>query len=228
MRGALLNVATVLAGGTAGLLLNRKLPDSIQRVSLRVLGVVTLGLGASMLWRGGQPLLVLTALALGIFTGHTVGIQHGLDRLAGWVSVRLRSEKNSGRLAEGFVTTSLLFCVGPMTLLGSIQDGLTGDFRLIGIKAMMDGVAAMVFASVLGWGVLCSAGTVLVVQGLITLSAQTLSNAMTEAMMNGLNATGGALVLGIGLNLLGWRRWPVADGLPALGYALWLVWWWGV
>jgi hypothetical protein len=115
-----------------------------------------------------------------------------------------------------FITTSLLFCVGPMTILGSVQDGLTGDWRLIGVKALMDGIAALLFASVLGWGVLCSAGTVLLIQGTITLAAHQLSGVLVGPLLADWSATGGMLVLGIGCDLVGFRKWPVADWLPSL------------
>jgi uncharacterized membrane protein YqgA involved in biofilm formation len=134
-----------------------------------------------------------------------------------------RFSKGGSPVSRAFVTTSLLFCVGPLTILGSLQDGLTGDYRLLALKSALDFVAALSFASVLGWGVLLSAGTVLVVQGVLTLSAGLLEGVLTETMILATTATGGVLILGIGLILLDLKEVRVANMLPALLVAPLLV-----
>jgi uncharacterized membrane protein YqgA involved in biofilm formation len=139
-----------------------------------------------------------------------------LERAAQHLQGRFVRREEGSEIAEGFITTSLLFCVGPMTIIGSMQDGLTGDYHLIVVKAAMDGVAALAFAAGLGWGVALSAGTVLVVQGGITLGAQALSALLTAPMVTEGSATGGALVMAIGVTLLGLKKLPVADYLPAI------------
>ena len=126
-------------------------------------------------------------------------------------------------MSRAFVTTSLLFCVGPLTVIGSLQDGLTGDYSLLALKSALDFIAALTFASVLGWGVLLSAGTVLVVQGTLTLGAGLVEGFATDAVVAATTATGGVLIFGLGLSLLELREVPVANMLPALAVAPLLV-----
>jgi hypothetical protein len=221
--GVWLNTAAVLAGGVAGLALKSRLPERAQQIALRVLGAVTLALGAHMTARKCNVPVVLTALALGMATGSLLRIQRRLENAAQRLLQKFPARGDSSRIAEGFVATSLLFCVGPMTIIGSIQDGLSGDYRLIAVKAAMDCVAAMAFASTMGWGVLLSAGTVLVVQGGITLGAGRLAGVFTEAMVAQFTPVGGALVICIGLSLTGMKKLPVADYLPAILYAPLLI-----
>ncbi len=165
------------------------------------------------------------ALAAGIGIGTLLRLQQRLERGAQALLNRFSQPGQSTRLAEGFITTTLLFCVGPMTIIGSIQDGLTGDFHLIAVKALMDGVAACAFAATLGWGVLLSAGSVLIIQGGITLSAEMVRGFFTPPLVAELTAAGGALVLCIAVDLLGWKRLPVADYLPAIILAPLLAHW---
>lgn len=219
MIGAWINTATVLAGGTAGLMLKSRLPVRAQPITLRVLGVVTLVLGAKMALATHNLLALLTALGAGMALGSLLGIQRKLEHAAQRLQQCLLKNGDSSRAAEGFVTTSLLFCVGPMTIVGSIQDGLTGDYRLIAVKSAMDGIAAMAFAAGLGWGVLLSAATVLLVQGGLTLGASGLGGFFTQPLIEETSAVGGVLVVCIGIGLLGLRKLPVADYLPAIVFA---------
>lgn len=219
MTGALLNTATVLVGGGAGLALKSRLPERVQTVALRVLGVVTLVLGAKMIMGTRNVLVLVTALAAGMAVGTLLRVQSRLEAAAQRAQQRLVRGDHTSRIAEGFVAASLLFCVGPMTIVGSLQDGLTGDYRLIAIKSMMDGVAAFAFAASTGWGVLLSAITVLVVQGGLTLGAQSLSGFFTRPLIAETSAVGGALVVCIGIGLSGLKKLPVADYLPAVVFA---------
>lgn len=219
MTGALINTATVLAGGAAGLTLKSKLPEPVQRAGFQLLGIVTLVLGVKMAVGTHNLFVVVTALAAGMASGSLLKIQQRLERAAQRLQQRFVSNGESSRIAEGFITTSLLFCVGPMTIVGSIQDGLIGDYKLIAIKSAMDGIAAMAFAAGLGWGVLLSAATVLVVQGGITLGANALSGFFTDPLIAETSAVGGVLVVCIGIGLLGLKKLPVADYLPAILFA---------
>lgn len=223
MRGVLINVATVVTGGVAGLMLKAKLPQGAQRIALRALGVVTLVLGVKMTLGSRNVWVLAGALAAGVVTGSLLRIQRRLENAARRLQERFAGPGEASRVAEGFITTSLLFCVGPMTIVGSIEDGLTGNYRLIAIKAVMDGIAALAFAAGLGWGVLLSAVTVLVVQGSITLGAQALRGFFTPPLIAECSAAGGVLVLCIGLGLTGLKKLPVADYLPAIVYAVLLA-----
>lgn len=223
MTGTLINVTTVLVGSSAGLAIRSRLPDRFRGIALRLLGCVTLVLGAQMTFRKCNLLIVVTSLALGMLAGTLLRIQDRLERGARWLQQRFTRADQTSRVAEGFLDASLLFCVGPMTILGSIQDGLTGDYHLIAVKAMMDGVAAVALSSTLGWGVLLSAFTVLVIQGGITLGAQAASAIFTEAMIGQFTPVGGVLVICIGVSLTGIKKLPVADYLPAIFIAPALV-----
>jgi uncharacterized membrane protein YqgA involved in biofilm formation len=159
-------------------------------------------------------LIVMGSILVGGIIGELVGIERGLDRLGEMLKERFG--RGQARFTEGFVVASLVFCVGPLTILGSIQDGLTGDYQLLAVKSLLDGFAALAFASALGWGVGFSVLVILVYQGGLTLGASFLAGAFSEAMIAAMSATGGVLILGIGLRLLELRRVRVANLLPAL------------
>ena len=224
MTGTLLNVGTVLAGTTAGTLLGGRLPDRVRETVLHSLGLVTLVVGAAQGLAAFEPpltrltrgavLIVLGSILVGGIIGEAVGIDGGLERLG--AALKRRFGKGQARFTEGFVVASLVFCVGPLTIVGSIQDGLTGDYRLLAVKSLLDGFAAVAFASALGWGVGFSALVVLVYQGALTLSASAVAGAFSPAMIAAMSAVGGVLILGIGLRLLDLRQVRVANLLPAL------------
>lgn len=222
MTGALLNTATVLVGASLGLLLGSKLPERGQKIVMRVLGVVTLYIGGRMTFdacktfAGLEAVVLVISLAVGIALGSWLKIQTRIERAAQQMLQRFTDLNRPSRIAEGWVSTSLLFCVGPMTIIGSLQDGLTGDYKLIATKAALDGIAAMGFAASLGWGVLLSALTVLLVQGGITLGAHALEQVFTPPLIAQCGAAGGVLVVCIGISLTGIKKLPVADYLPAI------------
>jgi uncharacterized membrane protein YqgA involved in biofilm formation len=215
MLGTLINVGTVLAGGSVGLFLHRALPQRFQRIVLQGLGLITLLLGLQMALKTANIFIILGSLLIGALLGEWWRLQDRLDVLGRWLEARFKRD-DSDRFTEGFVTTSLLFCIGPMALLGSIQDGISGDYKTLAIKALMDGFAAMVFAAELGWGVLFSAMSVLVYQGGITLAAAPMQRFLTAAMINEMTAVGGVIIVGIALLLLEIKRLPLANFLPAL------------
>ncbi|MFZ2640119.1 MAG: DUF554 domain-containing protein [Verrucomicrobiia bacterium] len=218
MIGTLINVGTVLAGGSVGLYLHSALPERFQRIVIQGLGLITLLLGAQMALKTANIFIVLGSLLIGALLGEWWRLQDRMDALGHWLEAKFK-RGNNDRFTEGFVTTSLLFCVGPMAVLGSIEDGVSGNFKTLAIKSFMDGFSAMVFAAELGWGVLFSAVSVLVYQGGITLAAASLQRVLTDPMINEMSAVGGLVIVGIGLMLLEIKRLPVANFLPALAIA---------
>lgn len=219
MIGTILNIVTVLIGGGLGVLLGQRLPERMRETVLHGLGLVTLVVGVHLTLETQNVLIVLVSILIGAILGEWWRIDVGLERLSEWLRVRVgrrASPHNQAHFTEGFVTASLVFCVGPMTILGSIQDGLTGDYSLLVIKSVLDGFAALAFASSLGIGVLFSVLTILVYQGGLTLAAGLAQNAFSEAMIAEMTATGGVMILAIGLLLLDVRRIRVANLLPAL------------
>jgi uncharacterized membrane protein YqgA involved in biofilm formation len=225
--GTFINVGTVLLGTLLGVLIGRRLPGGIQERVLAGLGLVTLVLGIdnALEWDATSPLIVFGAVLLGGVVGELIGIERRLGRLGDLAQRKLASGSDHSRVSEGFVTASLLFCVGPLTVVGSIQDGLTGDSATLVSKALLDGFAAIAFASTLGWGVGLSAVTVLVVQGAIALGAGAFEDVLAEGSeaLAALVSSGGILIIGISLKLLGLKDVKVGNFLPALVIAPILV-----
>ncbi len=224
LTGTLLNVATVLVGTVIGVAIGSRMPPRMQESLVTGLGFFTLLISVSMglgiftdpAAQPGDDLAVLAAVLGGVAIGELLRIQDGLEWLGGWFQRHLASGERPSRIAEGFVTASLVFCVGPLTILGSLENGLTGDIRLLAIKSLLDGVASIAFAAALGWGVALSAITVLVVQGGIAAGASALSSVMGPITILAVSSAGGIVLLGVALRLLDLKPVRVANFLPAL------------
>lgn len=222
MIGTWLNVATVLIGGSIGAILGNRLAERVRETVLHGLGLVTVIVGIHLSMETENILIVMGSVLVGGLLGEWWRIDVGLDRASEWLKSRVGKRLSSHSLnhfTEGFITSSLVFCIGPMTILGSIQDGLSGDFTLLAIKSMLDAFAALAFASSLGVGVLFSILTILLYQGGLTLAAGLVQTILTDAMIAEMTATGGVLILAIGLLLLDLKRIRVANLLPALAIA---------
>lgn len=219
MIGTLINIVAVLVGGTLGTLLGARLPERMRDTVMHGLGLVTLLLGISLALQTNEILIVMGSILLGALLGEWWRIDRGLERLSEWLRLQLSKKAPAGTLGhftEAFITASLVFCIGPMTLLGSIQDGLTGDFSLLAVKSLLDGFAALVFASSLGIGVVFSVIIILVYQGGVTLLAGVVQQVLNNTMITEMTATGGIMILAIGLLLLDVKKIRVANMLPAL------------
>jgi len=213
----------VLAGTLVGTLLGARLPEGLQRRVLAGLGLVTLVLGVdyALVWRETNPLIVLGAVLIGGIVGEAVGIERRLESLGDAIQRRLGGEGST--VSEAFFTASLLFCVGPLAVVGSIQDGLTGDYSALATKALLDGFAAIALASTLGWGVGLAAVTVLMLQGGLALGAGAVAPLLRGEALAALTSAGGILIIGISLRLLDVRDVKVGNFLPALVVAPALV-----
>lgn len=229
MTGTWINIGTVLLGTVLGITVGGRLTESAQQRVLFGLGMVTLviGVGLALSWSGpgttrGTPLYVLGGILLGGLAGEALGIELRLERLGEWVQGRLSSSEHS-TVAEGFVDASLLFCVGSLAVVGSIQDGLTGDYQTLATKAVLDGFASIALASTLGWGVGLSVVTILVYQGAITLGASFFADILQGEALAVLDSAGGVTIIGIALKLLALKDVKVANYLPALVIAPGLV-----
>ena len=230
LAGTLINVVAVLLGTAAGTLLGDRLPERLRETVMHALGLVTLAVGMDGALAAFRPplseltrasvLLVMGSVLVGGVVGELLHIEDHLNALGDRLKQRFAGEhEHQARFTEGFVAASLLFCVGPMAILGSIQDGLNGDVQLLAIKSLLDGFAALALASALGWGVGFSILPLLVYQGSITLAASSLSDALTAEVIAGLTAAGGILILGISLRLLDLKQVRVGNLLPALLFA---------
>lgn len=222
MIGTILNVATVLVGGGLGTILGQRLPEKMRQTVMHGLGLVTLTVGLRMALTTANILIVMGSVLLGGILGEWWRIEDGLQALGDRLQQRLGSG-NGDNLTKGFVTASLIFCVGPMTVLGSIRDGMVGDYTLLAIKSLLDGFAALALASSLGIGVILSAVTVLVFQGSISLLAKWAQFGMSQAMITEMTAAGGVIIVGIGLILLDIKRIRVGSFLPAIFVAPFVV-----
>src|SRR5919202_6935491 len=212
--GTAINVAAVLAGGALGTFVGARLSEGIRETAMHAIGLVTVLVGVQSFLRFDNPLVPLVSVILGLVVGELLGIDAALKRFGN--ALERRFSKGGSPVSRAFVTTSLLFCVGPLTILGSLQDGISGDYRLLALKSALDFVASLSFASVLGWGVLLSAGSVLVVQGALTLAGAFFGAFMDEPMILAMTSTGGVLIAGQGLGILELKEVRVANMLPAL------------
>jgi uncharacterized membrane protein YqgA involved in biofilm formation len=219
--GTLINTFAVLVGAGIGTLVGARLPERMRQTVMHAVGVVTVLVGIQSFLRFDNPLVPLVSVILGLVVGELLGIDPGLKRFGD--ALERRFSKGGSPVSRAFVTTSLLFCVGPLTFLGSLQDGISGDYRLLALKSALDFVASLSFASVLGWGVLLSAGSVLIVQGGLTLAGAFFGAFMDKPMILAMTSTGGVLLVGLGLGLLELKEVRVANMLPALVVAPLLV-----
>ena len=227
MTGTLLNIATVILGGVIGLIFGARIPDKLKATVIAAMGLFTAAMGLQMFMDTENPLIVLGALLIGTLLGEWWQIEEGLQNLGKYLEQRFSKAEDDGsnKFVRGFLTASLLFCVGPMTILGSIQDGLTGNYELLAVKSVLDGFASLAFASTLGVGVLFSTVIILIYQGGISLLAAQLNAIVTPAMMNELTATGGVILVGLALSsLLEIKKIRVGNMLPGLLIAPVIVW----
>lgn len=236
--GVILNVVAVLVGTAIGLLFGRLIGERFRAISFSAIGLAVIVIGASMSISGladlGETrlgsyaaLVLVGSLVVGALIGEALRIEYWLERFGRWLQERAyrapilapgKSDQPGEKghtLVEGFVTASLLFCTGAMTVLGSLQDGL-GDPSLLSLKALLDGLAAIALATTLGAGVALSVIPILVLQGGIALGAGSLETFITPAVIAAIEAVGGALILAIGLDLTGIKRLPVGNMLPAI------------
>jgi hypothetical protein len=214
--GTVLNTATVIVGAGIGLTLGRVIPASVQQ-SIRVaVGLFVAVYGIQLTLKTRNPLILLVSVLVGVVIGEALRLDNVVQAIGRWAERRTQRGGEPGRVSLAFVTTSLLFCVGPLTILGSFLDGTKGDITVLAIKSTLDGVSSIVFAATLGWGVLLSAVSVLVVQGSLTLIAVLAHAGLSDLETAELTAVGGLIVLAIALGLLELKAIKVANFLPAL------------
>jgi len=224
--GTFINVAAILAGTLIGVLVGGRLPEGLQRRVLAGLGLVTLVIGVdlALAWRDTSALYVLGAVLLGGLAGEALRIEDRLAALGDTIQRRIASSRGgASRVSEAFFDASLLFCVGPLAVVGAIQDGLTGDYEALATKALLDGFASIALAATLGWGVALAAVSVLVYQGALSFGATLFEDALQGEALAALTSAGGVLIIGISLKLLELTDVKVGNFLPALVFAPALV-----
>ncbi|MGE5138778.1 MAG: DUF554 domain-containing protein [Rudaea sp.] len=220
MTGTTINFAAVIVGSALGMLLGGRLPEKVRETVMAALGIMVLVIGFGMAIPG-NALIVLFSLLIGGIFGELLRLDDRLTAAGRALEARFSRGGPAGNFTRGFVTASLVFCVGPLAILGAVQDGLLGDYRLLAIKSLLDAFASLAFASTLGLGVAFSALAVLIYQGAISLSAMGIGSALGSVTRDTpwviqLSATGGAILVGIGLGLLDVKRIRVANFTPAI------------
>ena len=219
MLGVLINVITVIIGSSVGLLFKKGIPEKVSHAAMVGLGACTVYIGITGSLSGENVLILIAAVVLGAIIGTLLNIDGGISALAEKVETKFKKDGSNVSIAEGIISATLLFCVGSMTVTGSIQAGLTGDNSVLITKAMLDLVSSMMLASSLGIGVLLSAVAVFVIQGGLVLLAGMLAPVMSVSAINEMTCAGSILIIMIGTNLMGITKIKVADYLPAILFA---------
>jgi len=216
MLGTIVNALAVIAGTFVGLLLKKGLPEKISDVVMKGVALCVLYIGISSALSGTNALIAIISIVVGAVIGSLLDIDRRLNSLGEFAERKLSKGDGKTSIAEGFVSASLLFCVGSMAIVGSIQSGLTGNHEMIYTKSMLDGISAIIFASTLGAGVFLSAAAVLVYQGIIVLCAQWVQPFLSDYVVAEMTCVGGLLIIALALNMLGVTKLKTANYLPAV------------
>ncbi len=236
MIGTIINAACIILGGLIGVFAANRLTASAQTRIKLLLAVATLYVATEMVWRGtngsflqclGKLGIGLLSLVLGNALGMALRLQRGLNRLGQIAKLHIaKAGSGDNRFNEGFITCTILFCVGPMAVLGAMEDGLNGNFKILALKGCMDGLATIGFTAMFGWGSAVAVIPVVAYQGTLTLCAGLLEPLLNEAMIDSIRVAGGMVVYSITVVILELRKVPLANYLPALVVAPLLTWWW--
>ena len=213
--GVLVNTLTVIIGGTAGLLLKKQIPEKLTSAVMTAIGLCTIAIGIGGIIKGENQLVMIISLVLGTIVGTLVDLDGKLSRLGDKLQ-RNKGEAQGSTFSQGFVTASLLFCVGAMTIVGSMNAGISGDNEMLYTKSLLDLISATMLSASLGIGVLCSAAFVFVFQGGLVALSMALGSFLSDFAINELICAGSVMITALGLNLIGITKIKVANLLPAL------------
>lgn len=216
MLGTIVNTIAIILGGLVGLLFGQAFPEKIKKTVIQGIGLAVLLIGGSMALQTKNPLIIISSLVLGGVIGEWIDIELRLQRLGLWLERKCTKNSQGAGFTKAFVTTSLIYCVGAMAIMGSLESGLSGNHNILFAKSMLDGITALIFASSMGIGVLLSALPVFVYQGVITMAAGLLQGVLSPQIIAEMSATGGLLILGIGINILEIKEIKVGNLLPAI------------
>ena len=214
MLGTLVNVAAIIAGSLVGLIFRGRISEKYNKTIIQAIGLGVILIGLKSAFECNDFILIIISLALGSLLGELCKIEHRLENAAAWLEIKF--SKKGGSFADGFVTTSLLYCVGAMAIVGSLESGLTGNHNTLFAKSTIDGIAAVIFSSTMGIGVLFSSVSVLLYQGTITLAAVYIKPFLVPEVISQMSSVGGLLIVGLGINMLGENKIKVGNMLPAV------------
>lgn len=216
MLGTIVNTIAIIVGSIIGLLLKGGIPKRFNDIIMKALGLSVLYIGISGSLKSTDTLLLILSLIFGSIIGEFADIDKRLSDLGQAIEARFKKLNKGGSIAEGFVSASLLFCIGSMAIVGSIQSGLEGNHTMLFVKSMLDGITSIIYASSMGIGVIFSAAAVFLYQGAITLASGFLGNVLQETQIANITGIGSILIMGLGLNMLGITKIKVANFLPAI------------
>ena len=217
MLGTLVNTAAVLVGSCIGLLFRKGLPERFGQVIMKGLGLCVMYIGIKGALKGENEIIAILSVAVGAVIGELLRLDERLEKLGGWIERKCKKrDDDKTSVTEGFVSASLLFCVGAMTILGSLESGISGDHSTLFLKSILDFTCSIIYASTLGYGVLFSAATVLVIQGSITLLAGWIAPVLTETVILEMSCVGSILIIGLALNMLGITKLKMMNYIPAI------------
>lgn len=219
MLGTIVNSLTIIIGCLIGLIAKNRINEKISETIMNGLALCVIYIGISGALKGEDTILIIVSVAVGAFIGELIDFDERLKNLGNFIESKVNKgnkKKEKISISEGFVTSSLLFCVGAMAIVGSLESGLQGNHTTLFAKSVLDGVSSIIFASTLGIGVMLSAVTVFVYQGIITIAAGVLASVLSTAVITNMSAVGSILIIGLGLNVLGATKIKVANILPAV------------
>lgn len=217
MLGTIVNSLTVILGCTIGLIVKNRLTTKISDTIMSGLALSTMYIGISGALNGGNTLIIVISIAIGGIIGEIIDIDKWLNNLGYYIERKFkRNKEDDVSIAEGFISSSLLFCVGAMTIVGALESGLRGNHELLFTKSILDGISAIIFTSSLGIGVIFSSITVFIYQGLITIGAGLLSGILSTEVITNMSSVGGVIILGLGLNMIGVTKIKIANLLPSI------------
>ena len=214
MLGTIANAAAVIVGGIIGLIFKNVIPEKTSEALLKTTGLAVIAIGISLMSAGENFTLLIISLIIGTIIGEGINIEGTLDKFGAYIESKIKNKQSN--IALGFVTCTLVYCVGSMAIVGSIQSGLTGNHEILFSKAVIDGITAVSFAATMGAGVILSGISVLVYQGLITMLASLMESLLSPGVVAEMTAIGGVIIMGIGLNFLIEKRMRVGNLLPAI------------
>ena len=217
MVGVIVNTITVILGSLVGLLLKKGIPEKISKATMVAIGLCTLYIGIDGALEGSNAIILIVSMVLGTIVGTWIDLDDKIYKLGAFVEKKMKKPGGTTSVAEGFVTASLLFCVGAMTIVGSLNAGLSGDNTLLFTKSILDLISSCMLASTLGIGVVFAAVFVFCFQGVLVLCAGLLQNVLTDpAIIAEITCAGSVMIIGLGLNLLGISKFKIANFLPAI------------
>ncbi len=214
MIGTIANALAIIAGGIIGLLFKNVIPEKISEALLKTTGLAVIGIGINLMLAGENFTLLIISMVIGTIIGEGIDIEGKLDKFGTFVESKMKNKESN--IALGFVTCTLVYCVGSMAIVGSIQSGLTGNHEILFSKAVLDGITAVTFAATMGAGVVLSGISVLLYQGTITILASLMQSLLSPVVVSEMTSIGGVIIMGIGLNFLLANRIKAGNLLPSI------------